>query len=250
MGGIGSYFTQHAQQAQQALPENMQPDQSRSMNYGGSPGGNVNPYQNYGSHSVAYPGQSPQDWLAMQQGTSIHGNQSPMWLGGSPPGSPMAAGGRGYSAWPGQGFGGMPGRFAGAYNRPGYYGGGPSGYGFGGGGFGYGGYSPFGYGPGSFSPWSAGSMGYGGGSGMMGGPQRPFTGFNYGNLLQSMGAPSSEPGRQAPIRPYDPMNLVSADMERQIRQLQNQVRSLQNPSPGRSNIFGFAAGGGGEGGRR
>ncbi len=79
---------------------------------------------------------------------------------------PTGLGGPRFSAWPGQGYGGLPGRHQswGQY-APGQSFGTPGGY-FGGSGFGASGMdNP--YGPGSYS--SPGAMPYGGGSGMQNG---------------------------------------------------------------------------------
>lgn len=90
-----------------------------------------------------------------------------------------------YQAWPGQGYGGMPGRYGGNQGGPGG-GGGYGGY-FGGSGFGYsGGGNP--YGPGSYS--SPGAMPYGGGRGMMGGQlfnQRGAIGRAMGQMMPAIG---------------------------------------------------------------
>lgn len=79
---------------------------------------------------------------------------------------PTGFGGPRFNAWPGQGYGGLPGRYQswGQY-APGQSFGTPGGY-FGGSGFGASGMdNP--YGPGSYS--SPGAMPYGGGSGMQNG---------------------------------------------------------------------------------
>lgn len=136
----------------------------------------------------------------------------------------------GYAAFPGQGYGGFPGRFQGGF-MGGYNYGSP--YGFGGSGFGMQGFSPWGYGPGSYSPYGAGMMGFGGGSGMMGGPMRPYSGFDYNQWSQSQ---VGDVGRQAPIRQFDPQQ--SADMtslRNQVAQLQQQLKAQQP----KTNRFGF-----------
>jgi hypothetical protein len=112
----------------------------------------------------------------------------------------------GGAAWPGFGYGGMPGRYQGGYGGSM---GGMGNYGFGGGGFGYGGYSPWGYGPGSYSPWGAGSMGYGGGSGMYGGPMRPFSGFGGGFAPHQTWAQNAAggPGFGGMYSPFSPSSI-------------------------------------------
>lgn len=139
-------------------------------------GGYANPVQQMPTNLQNYIGgtgtQGQRDnmgGMGMGRGQYMSGYRrpAPMWGGGY--GGIMGGG----ASWPGQGYGGMPGRF----------GQGPHiGYGgaYGGGMHGYGGFSPWGYGPASHSPWSSGMMGFGGGSGMYGGPMRPFSGFGGG----------------------------------------------------------------------
>ncbi len=115
----------------------------------------------------------------------------------NPYGGPMR------NAWPGWGYGGMPGRYqAQPLYAPGQ--GFPSGY-FGGSAFGYsGGDNP--YGPGSYS--SPGSMPFGGGSGMTGPPGgMTFMSQGVGNTqefapFQGFGQVPSQIQPLQTIRPY------------------------------------------------
>jgi hypothetical protein len=186
MGGIGSYFTQRHQAAQQSLPANLQSPEDTTQQ----------------------PAAASQQLVAAPQQPAA-ASQQLVAAPQQPAAAPQQAYSYGRSAWPGSGYGGMPGRF-GAGMGGGFQGGGYGGM-YGGGGYGYGG-SPFGYGPGSYNPYSAGSMGYGGGSGMYGQarPMSPFGGFQnmqggYEGLLQSLmgGAPQQQP------TPYQPVGATT-----------------------------------------
>lgn len=143
------------------------------------------------------------------------------------------------SAWPGQGYGGMPGQYGTGGGFGGGYMGGGYGGAYGGGMHGMGGFSPWGYGPGSHSPWSGGSLPFGGGSGMMGGPMRPFSGFDPNAWAQSQVGGG---GRQAPIRPggrgqgqgqYNPMDIVNSDALRQARRARKENKRLRQEAADR-----------------
>ena len=241
--GFGSGYSQYTQQAQGAMPPNLQGELAGTGGIKGDP----SMMQQGGMGMAAGPKDpnAPQGGMGMAAGPKQPGQQV----------SPYGGMGMGrYAAWPGQGFGGYPGRFAGAYQP--YSMGGMSNYGFGGSPFGMGGYRG-GYGPGSYSPYGSGMMGYGGGSGMYGGPMSPFGPMMPNQNMMAYGMSGVSPMAGYGYSPYDPSTRAGAPgsiadpnyFKKMIKKLIKKHGGGGSGSPLDSSIPGHPEwGGGGEGG--